>query len=172
MLYVQAGTVHAIGPGSILVETQQNSDTTYRLYDYGRGRELHIREGLAAAKEETGAGKVVHAEALAADGLQLAEGNARRALVASPCFVVEKLAVQQPQPFRAAAGKRSAQVFVALEGCGVVEAPGADAISFARGECVVVPAALPEFTLRPQWSLECLRMMVPGHAVPEPQTVM
>ena len=58
MIYVDAGTVHAIGPGSVLVETQQNSDTTYRLYDYGRGRELHIEQGLAAMKEKTYAGKV------------------------------------------------------------------------------------------------------------------
>src|SRR5689334_14689818 len=58
MVYAEAGTIHAIGPGSILLETQQNSDTTYRLYDYGRGRELHIREGLAATKEKTHAGKV------------------------------------------------------------------------------------------------------------------
>src|SRR5947207_13928725 len=58
LIYVDAGTVHAIGPGSIIVETQQNSDTTYRLYDYGRPRELHIEEGLQAAKERTHAGKV------------------------------------------------------------------------------------------------------------------
>ena len=44
MIYVDAGTVHAIGAGLILVETQQNSDTTYRLYDYGRPRELHIEK--------------------------------------------------------------------------------------------------------------------------------
>ena len=58
LIYVDAGTVHAIGPGSILVETQQNSDTTYRLYDYGRGRELHVRDGLAAMKLQTHAGNI------------------------------------------------------------------------------------------------------------------
>src|SRR5215470_11561134 len=58
MFYVDAGTVHAIGPGSVIVETQQNSDTTYRLYDYGRPRELHIEAGLQAIKESTHAGKV------------------------------------------------------------------------------------------------------------------
>src|SRR5690348_15396125 len=58
LIYVDAGTVHAIGPGSILVETQQNSDTTFRLYDYGRPRELHVRQGLKAMKEQTQAGKV------------------------------------------------------------------------------------------------------------------
>src|SRR5205823_6163623 len=58
LIYVEAGTVHAIGPGSILVETQQNSDTTFRLYDYGRPRELHLQQGLEAMKERTQAGKV------------------------------------------------------------------------------------------------------------------
>ncbi len=58
MIYVDAGTVHAIGPGVVLLETQQNSDTTYRLYDYGRPRELHVEQGLAALKERTRAGKV------------------------------------------------------------------------------------------------------------------
>ncbi|HEY2116963.1 MAG TPA: type I phosphomannose isomerase catalytic subunit, partial [Candidatus Angelobacter sp.] len=59
MIYVDAGTVHAIGGGAVIVETQQNSDTTYRLYDYGRPRELHIEDGLRATKEHTLAGKVV-----------------------------------------------------------------------------------------------------------------
>ena len=58
MIYVDAGTVHAIGPGAILIEAQQNSDTTFRLYDYGRPRELHVENGLAATKELTHAGKV------------------------------------------------------------------------------------------------------------------
>lgn len=47
--YIPANTVHAIGAGVSLVEVQQNSDTTYRLYDYGRPRELHLDEGVAVA---------------------------------------------------------------------------------------------------------------------------
>ncbi|MEW4448886.1 class I mannose-6-phosphate isomerase [Qipengyuania sp. JC766] len=47
--YLPAGTVHAIGAGITLVEIQQNSDVTYRLYDYGRPRELHLDEALAIA---------------------------------------------------------------------------------------------------------------------------
>ncbi len=47
--YIPAGTIHAIGAGISLIEIQQNSDITYRLYDYGRPRELHLDEGLAAA---------------------------------------------------------------------------------------------------------------------------
>ena len=58
MLFVDAGTVHAIGPGVVLLETQQTSDRTYRMFDYGRLRELHVEQGLAVTKLKTRAGKV------------------------------------------------------------------------------------------------------------------
>jgi mannose-6-phosphate isomerase len=58
MVFVDAGTVHAVMPGVIVLETQQYSDTTYRLFDYGRPRELHIEAGLAATKNNTRAGLV------------------------------------------------------------------------------------------------------------------
>lgn len=48
--YIPAGTVHAIGAGVSLIEIQQNSDITYRLYDYGRPRELHLDQSVAVAK--------------------------------------------------------------------------------------------------------------------------
>ena len=50
--YIPAGTVHAIGAGVSLIEIQQTSDITYRLYDYGRPRELHLERGIAVAKGE------------------------------------------------------------------------------------------------------------------------
>lgn len=50
--YIPAGTVHAIGAGISLIEVQQTSDITYRLYDYGRPRELHLDAGIAVARGE------------------------------------------------------------------------------------------------------------------------
>ena len=47
--YSPAGTIHAIGGGLSLIEIQQNLDLTYRLYDYGRPRELHVEDALAVA---------------------------------------------------------------------------------------------------------------------------
>lgn len=47
--YIPAGTVHAIGAGITLVEIQQNADITYRLYDYGRPRSLHLDDGVAVS---------------------------------------------------------------------------------------------------------------------------
>jgi mannose-6-phosphate isomerase len=49
-VFVPAGTVHAIGPGLVIYEVQQPSDTTYRLFDWGRGRELHLAEGAIAIR--------------------------------------------------------------------------------------------------------------------------
>lgn len=50
--YIPANTVHAIGGGCSIIEIQQNSDITYRLYDYGRPRELHLEESVGVAKGE------------------------------------------------------------------------------------------------------------------------
>jgi mannose-6-phosphate isomerase len=50
--YIPANTVHAIGAGVSLIEVQQNSDVTYRLFDYGRPRELHLDQGVAVARGE------------------------------------------------------------------------------------------------------------------------
>ncbi len=150
MIYVDAGTVHAIGPGSILVETQQNSDTTYRLYDYGRPRELHIEQGLAALKERTRAGKV---ETVSNGGDAL--------LIVSPCFMVMKHRLDEPVECATGALKdeRSANVIVGLDGCGVVR-HGPDAITFGRGDVVVIPAGL-NYSVQSQWTAEFLRMTVP-----------
>ncbi|WP_126173074.1 class I mannose-6-phosphate isomerase [Altericroceibacterium xinjiangense] len=50
--YIPANTVHAIGAGVSIIEIQQNSDITYRLYDYGRPRELHLEQAVGVAKGE------------------------------------------------------------------------------------------------------------------------
>lgn len=79
MVYVEAGTIHAIGPGLVVLETQQYSDTTYRLYDYGRPRPLHLEEGLAVTKAHTSAGLVAPVPH---------DGFVR--LIRSPYFVVDR----------------------------------------------------------------------------------
>jgi mannose-6-phosphate isomerase len=62
--YIPANTVHAIGDGCSIIEIQQNSDITYRLYDYGRPRELHLEESIAVARGEPyGAGLRRHVPA-------------------------------------------------------------------------------------------------------------
>lgn len=161
LIYVDAGTVHTIGPGSILVEIQQNSDTTFRLYDYGRPRQLHVEEGIEAAKLVTRAGKV-----------RPTHLPDRVRLVASSCFVVEKFDLGASQATDAALkGTSAVQCVVALDGCGVVECDDCEPIVFARGQAVVIPAAVKNPHLRAQWSVEFLRSHVPAGNVPEPATI-
>jgi len=170
MIYVAGGTVHSLGPGSIIVETQQQSDTTYRLYDYGRPRELHLKEGLAAIKDNTRSGKVIRPAPSNLNG----SANREAPLISSPYFVVEMFELKEPHKFRAKneTGKHSVQILVAVEGCGIIEAPGANPVTLARGDAVVVPAAVDEFQVRPQWSVELIRATVPGEVLPEPETRM
>jgi mannose-6-phosphate isomerase len=80
-IYSPAGTVHAIGAGVTLIEVQQNVDLTYRLYDYGRPRELHLDEGIA----------VSDARPFRVEDRRRAIGNGRTVLCEGRKFVVERV---------------------------------------------------------------------------------
>ncbi len=154
----------------MIVETQQQSDTTYRVYDYGRGRELHLRDGMAAVKAKVASGKVVRPAPL-----QIRDSKNRQAvLVAAPYFVVNMFELKDAQQLstRDDSGKSSAQILVAIEGCGVVDASGVEPVTVAKGDAVIIPASLEKVTVRPQWTLEFLRASVPGATLPEPETRM
>ena len=169
MIYVAGGTVHTLGPGSIIVETQQQSDTTYRLYDYGRPRELHLKEGLAAVKEKVASGKVVRPAPSPMRGLP---ENVWGPLIRAPYFAVDQFELKRAQVFGTTdqSGRTSVQILVATEGCGIVEAPGADPVTLAKGDAAVIPASLEHFGVRPQWGVRFLKAYVPGTILPEPET--
>lgn len=77
-IFVPPCTIHAIGAGISLLEFQQNSDVTYRLYDYGRPRELHLEDGMA----------VVNPSRFPAELVQHLFGNEQRTLVDGPHFTL------------------------------------------------------------------------------------
>ncbi len=170
MIYVAGGTVHTLGPGAVIVETQQQSDTTYRLYDYGRPRPLHLERGLASVREHVASGKVIRPAPVSIHG-----GKSRQSsMIAAPYFTVDLFELKEAQVFSTGdnSGKTSVQILVAVEGCGVVEAQGRDPVTLTKGDAVVIPAAVQSFMVRPQWAVEFLKASVPGAAVPEPATRM
>lgn len=125
MLFVDAGTVHAIGPGVVLLETQQTSDVTYRLYDYGRPRELHLEKGLAVMKAETAAGKVAP---------QAMNGFTR--LIEQQYFAVDRFEVEAGGSI--AVAMNGPGCLVGLRDSGVVKS-GSGSVELNPGRAVVVP---------------------------------
>lgn len=117
--YSAAGTVHAIGAGITLVEVQQNVDLTYRLYDYGRPRSLHLDEGVAVSRAEPFV-------ASPAPGM-VAPG--RTILAEGPKFVLERWSGGDK---RLALGDAPGWL-VPLVGEGV-----ADGVAFRAGECLML----------------------------------
>jgi mannose-6-phosphate isomerase len=126
MLFVDAGTVHAIGPGVVLLETQQTSDVTYRLYDYGRPRELHLEKGLQVIRAKTAAGKVTP---------RVMDGFTR--LIEQRYFVVDRFDVGAGKEVRVAMDGEGC--LVGLAGSGVVRC-GEDEVELKAAQAVVVPA--------------------------------
>jgi len=166
MIYVAGGTVHTLGPGSIIVETQQQSDTTYRLYDYGRPRELHLKDGLRVIKEQVASGKVIP-RPFAKFG---SNGNRAQPLIASSYFCVEQFHLHEAQEFDFSnAAKNSAHILVAIQGAGSLEEQGSEAVKFATGDAVVVPAAIMKMSVNPQPEIRFLKAYVPAEPVPEPE---
>ncbi|MCX5577886.1 class I mannose-6-phosphate isomerase [Kaistia terrae] len=82
-VFIPAGTIHAVGPGLVLAEIQQRSDVTFRLFDYGRKRELHVDAGVAVA----------HAGPPGPQQAPRALGDNRTLLVVNPYFVLERIAL-------------------------------------------------------------------------------
>ncbi len=118
--YIPANTVHAIGAGVGLVEVQQNSDVTYRLYDYGRPRELHLEQGMAVARGDP-YDRALHRKVPVHGAVTLVEG---------PYFRLDRL---DGMPDAEIAARYAGPVLViALDG--VAEVAGE---SLAPGECAL-----------------------------------
>jgi mannose-6-phosphate isomerase len=149
MVFVDAGTVHAIGPGVVLLETQQTSDITYRLYDYGRPRELHVEQAIHATRYMTAAGKV--APTRNGDGTLLIEQKyfAVDRFVLSPGQAVELQATGTPH------------TLVLIEGDAEICAAQAS-LGCRPGRAAIVPAGVPGYTLRSEAGGTVVRSVPPA----------
>ncbi|MCC6427747.1 MAG: class I mannose-6-phosphate isomerase [Phycisphaerales bacterium] len=140
-----SGTCHALGAGVLVAEVQTPSDTTFRVFDWGRtGRELHIEQSLEC---------IDFGPAPAATSLP--PGSARGLLVKTEFFEVERIRSANPIP----AGP-GMSTWMILDGRARIESGrDADAIDAARGATLVVPAACAEAaTLVPEGMMDVLRI--------------
>lgn len=88
-VFVPAGTIHAIGGGLVIAEIQQRSDTTYRLFDYGRNREVHVDRAVAVA--DAGPAEVSPGNRRLSDS--------RTLLTSSPYFILERVVLPARSSF-------------------------------------------------------------------------
>lgn len=143
VFFVEAGTVHAVGAGVLLAEIQENSNVTYRLYDYdridrwGRKRALHIDKALDVAK--------LSASTMPRQPMRVLKyqnGCAGELLGRCKYFQVERMLLNTEIQRDLAAFQTNSSSFHALlctEGCGVLFGEQV-MIPFFKGDCVFVPA--------------------------------
>ena len=138
-IFIPPGTIHAIGPGLALCEIQQYSDITYRLYDYGRPRELHLDKGCAVARLDR-----------YQPVLDLPPGF----LAHCPYFATREVIFEREEMYRSAAP--GLELLIVLEGEGLIEGR-----PFRSGEVWHIPAGAGTLTVAPGSKTRALVTFVP-----------
>ena len=143
ILYIPAGTVHAIGAGIVIAEIQQNSNVTYRVFDYGRTdsdgneRPLHIEQALDVMKLRPA--KKQSALNISVSG----ENYNTEYLCRCKNFLIRKAVIRTEMPIEA--GKDSFMAILCTDGCAVISG-GSESVSIKKGECVFIPADSGKYT--------------------------
>lgn len=157
VFFIPPGQVHSLGAGSLVAEIQENSNITYRLYDYGRTdkkgnlRELHIEKALEVAclKSSRDLRQPMRV-------LKFKRGYATELLCRCRYFQVERMIISNRQ--RAEAAKlsqveNSFQILLCTEGSGALFGDHEEMINFLRGDCVFIPANAADIKIYGQTTL-------------------
>ncbi len=165
VMFVPSGRVHALGGGNLVFEIQQNSDTTYRVFDWnrvgldGKPRELHIAPSLASIDFDD------VEPAMVASALEARDGSEWRPLVRNPLFEIDEWALPAGASSNAGWTPGSLTVIGMVSGSLTVESENITA-NVPAGGFTLLPAALPEARFHfPQPSrLLCVRWPRPAAA--------
>jgi mannose-6-phosphate isomerase len=143
--FIPAHTVHAIGAGIVLCEIQQNSDITYRLWDYGRAREMHLAKAVPICDLGVHPGVV--------KPTPLASG--RQELARCKYFVTELVQLQPGESFTPT--PQACQMWIAITGSGSIGAQ-----PFHPGEVWLLPETGPQPEIRADDDARFLRTYLPA----------
>jgi len=152
VFFLTPGTVHAIGAGALIAEIQQNSNLTYRVYDYdrvdknGKKRQLHVDKAVAVANRNSSAEprqplRVLHYQ----------PGVARELLCRCRYFEVYRMLVntERRQTVRFQSDSLSFRVLLCVDGCGSIRYEN-ESMDFYKGDCIFVPAGSMELKIHGQ----------------------
>lgn len=147
--YVQSGLVHAICEGVLIAEIQQSSDTTYRVYDYNRGREIHVEKALDVIDFSLNGEK--------SNGIVLKEsGYDKTYLCLSEYFTIQKYKIDTL--VKEKSDEKRFYLFTCVEGSGIIKYNGGEE-KILMGDSIFVPATLGEYELIGDFTL--LKSYVP-----------
>lgn len=149
LFFIEAGTIHAIGAGALIAEIQENSNLTYRLYDYdredahGNKRELHVDKALAVADLKSSSEPKQPLRVL-----KYQQGMASEMLTRCKYFEVYRMMIntERRQIVRFRADSVSFRVLLCINGCGVISFAD-ETINIYKGDCIFVPAESEEILL-------------------------
>lgn len=147
--FVESGLIHAIGEGVIIAEIQQNSDTTYRVYDYNRGRELHIQKALDVVNLE------LNGERSIGKKIDYDSYNKIRYCTCEK-FILEMYDIYDK--VRESSDKERFYIFTCVDGEGEIISSGVSE-SIKKGDSFLIPAALGEYEIKGK--LKILKSYVP-----------
>lgn len=153
LVHIPPGTPHGIGPGVVAFEVQQNSDLTYRFYDWGRGRDVHVEDARAVVTLDAHDERPVRRSTALADGGDL--------LLATPHFVLRRYDGARATRLATDGGYLTITV---VGGAGRLRwrDGAADAcLDLAIGDTAVVPACVAEVTMEPDGRLDAM-VCTPG----------
>lgn len=151
VFYIPAGTVHGIGAGNLIVEVQESSNLTYRLYDYdridkaGQKRELQLEKALAVADLK---GKAAPRQPLRV--LRYTPGCATEFLCRCKYFQVERMLLNTEGKNKLAElyiGSSSFQALLCLDGGGHILMEDNEKLAYSKGNCIFIPATIEKLQL-------------------------
>ncbi len=139
--YLPSGTCHALGAGVLVAEVQTPSDTTFRVYDWGRtGRELHVDAALHCIDFDHPCPATTRGERIDADGL------IAQVVAVTDHFEIERFVFEDEAPMLALESERRPEALMILKGDGYVRWSG-ERLAVEPGATVLIPAALEEAEL-------------------------
>ena len=155
VIFVQAGSIHALGPGIVVAEIQQNSDTTYRIYDWGRPRPIHIRQALDVLNFKQVAPSPARPKVLMAEaGLKIEQ------LASCPYFETERITLPKTSEFYGVCDGTTFEIYAVLQGKASIEGDF-DPVTLTAVSWALLPAALGEFQIVAEEDSIVLRVIVP-----------
>lgn len=150
VFFVESGLIHGIGAGVIIAEIQQNSDTTYRVYDYNRGRELHIEKALEVVNLNL-KGDTENLETIVEDGYK------KKVYCNCKHFILELYTIENKLVEKS--DEERFYIYTCVEGRGeIIWENGIS--SFVKGESILIPALLGKYEILGK--LKVLKSYVPN----------